>query len=339
MNSPHTESKDSFQENCLKDNHNRLISYLRLSVTDRCNLRCRYCRPAEGVPFVPHDEILSFEELEYLVTLFCSIGVNKIRVTGGEPFSRRGCMGFLERLRQLPGVQSLHITTNGVKPLRYLDKLLSLGLDSINLSLDTLDQQRFWKITRRNYLDAVLQTVEGILARKIPLKINSVILDDTIDEEIMHLSDLAREHPITLRFIESMPFSGTARDRKLVNGNLLKRLQGIFPGMQEYVQDAPSTARVFTLPGYRGMLGLIQGHSRLFCNSCNKIRITSVGMLKTCLYDNGVLDLKQMMRTGCYDEEIKTAVLGAVRSRFVNGHEAEQNARRVREPSMASIGG
>jgi len=334
-----TNSPSSVSDSRLIDNHRRPITYLRLSITDRCNLRCRYCRPEEGVPFLPHGEILSFEELERLTTIFCALGVSKVRVTGGEPFSRRGCLSFLTRLRKIAGVQDLHITTNGVKTSRFLDELAVIGLDSINVSLDTLDHKRFRQITRRDYLEAVLQTVHGVLARHIPLKINSVVLKDTSDDEIIQLAGLARNFPITLRFIEKMPFSGTVRSGKIENGNLSQRLKRIFPAIEECTVDLPTTARIFVMPDYKGTLGIIQGYSRLFCKTCNKVRITPTGMLKTCLYDNGVLDLKKMLRKGAGDEEIKSAIINCVQNSCVSGHEAEQLARRGQEPTMASIGG
>ena len=339
MTELYTNPPDPIPGNHLIDNYGRPITYLRLAITDRCNLRCRYCRPEEGVPFIPHKEILTFEELEHLTTIFCALGVDKIRVTGGEPFSRRGCLPFLKRLRNIDGVKYLHITTNGVKTPRYLDELVAIGLDGINLSLDTLDHMRFLKITRRDYLEAVLQTLKGVLVRSIPLKINSVVLKDTDDDEIIQLAGLARNYPIALRFIERMPFSGTVRTEKLVNGNLLQRLKRIFPNMEECSQEKPTTARIFLLPGYKGSIGLIQGNSRLFCKTCNKIRITPTGMLKTCLYDNGVLNLKRMLRKGADEEEIKAAIHNCMQNRCVNGHEAELNAKRAKEPSMASIGG
>ena len=339
MNHPHSHSINPSPDYQLIDNHGRAITYLRLAITDRCNLRCRYCRPEEGVPFIPHEEILTFEELERLVAIFCSLGINKIRVTGGEPFSRRGCLSFLTRLRKIDGMQYLHITTNGVKTSRFLDELAAIGLDSINVSLDTLDHKRFWEITRRDYLEAVLQTVHGVLARDIPLKINSVVLKDTSDDEIIQLAGMARDFPIALRFIEKMPFSGTVRSGKLENGNLSQRLKRIFPAIEECTNALPTTARIFALPGYKGTLGIIQGYSRLFCATCNKVRITPTGMLKTCLYDNGVLDLKKMLRTGSDEEGIALAILSCVQNSCINGHEAEQLAKRTTEPSMASIGG
>lgn len=323
----------------LADNLGRPITYLRLSITDRCNLRCRYCRPEEGVPFIPHEEILTFEELERLTVIFCGLGVYKVRVTGGEPFARRGCLPFLQRLKAIPGLQSLHITTNGVETDQYLDALTDIGIAGINLSLDTLDRQQFLHITRRDSFADVLRSLHGIIGHRIPLKINSVVLEATGDSEIIQLADLARQYPVTLRFIEKMPFSGISRPEKLVNGHLLQRLQRLFPDMEECTQKSPSTARIFSLPRYKGSLGIIQGYSRLFCSTCNKVRITPTGMLKTCLYDNGVLDLKKMMRTGADDKAIESAILTCIQGRCVNGHEAEILAKREKEPSMGSIGG
>lgn len=323
----------------LYDNHGRRITYLRLAITDRCNLRCRYCRPETGVPFIPHEEILSLEELERLVGIFCALGITKVRVTGGEPFSRRGCISFLTRLRQVEGLHSLHITTNGVKTVRFLDELKNIRIDGLNLSLDTLDPARFSRITRRDYLDSVLQTLHGSLAREIPLKINSVVLEDTGDDEIRTLAALAEQFPVTLRFIEAMPFSGAKRSGKIENGNFLARLHRIFPELAEAETAAPTTARIFTHPGYLGKLGVIQGYSRLFCGTCNKVRITPAGVLKTCLYDNGALNLKALLRTDAGDKEISEAIVDCIRNRFVNGHEAERFSIRSTEPSMAEIGG
>ena len=314
MKHPHSHSSDSH----LTDNHGRAITYLRLAITE---------------------EILRFEELEHLVAIFCSLGINKVRVTGGEPFSRRGSMSFLTRLRKIHGVQYLHITTNGVKTSRFLDELAAINLDGINISLDTLDKKRFWRITRRDYFESVLQTLDGVLARSIPLKINSVVLKDTSDDEIIELASLAQDFPIALRFIERMPFSGAVRSGKLENGSLSKRLKRIFPTIEESSSALPTTARTFALPDYKGTIGIIHGYSRLFCKTCNKVRITPVGILKTCLYDNGVLDLKKMLRQGATDVEIKSAIINCVQNSCVNGHEAELNAMHGKEPSMASIGG
>ncbi|NTV14478.1 MAG: GTP 3',8-cyclase MoaA [Desulfobulbaceae bacterium] len=323
----------------LIDNHGRRITYLRLAITDRCNLRCRYCRPEAGVPFIPHAEILTFEELERLVCIFSSLGVSKVRVTGGEPFSRRGSLDFLRRLAQIAGVSQLHVTTNGVKTARYLEALRELGLSGMNLSLDTLDRKRFWKITRRDYLEPVLETLHGALARAIPLKINSVVLADTSDAEIRQLAEIPRQYPVALRFIERMPFSGGVRQEALGNADLVRRLENIFPTLSADTTTQPTTARLFTVPGFVGKLGVIAGYSRHFCQSCDKLRITPPGLLKTCLYDNGVLDLKALLRQGATDSEIKREVIACVNNRFRNGHAAEEFCNRTTEPAMSRIGG
>jgi cyclic pyranopterin phosphate synthase len=343
MTVPHRETSvsplQSQQAAGLVDNHGRRITYLRLAITDRCNLRCRYCRPESGVPFVPHEEILRFEELERLVRIFTSLGIHKVRVTGGEPFSRRGCLDFLRRLRRIDRLKSLHITTNGVKTARLLTDLQEIGVAGINLSLDTLDPLRFREITRRDYLDAVLATLQGVMAHRIPLKINSVVLEDTSDRDIMSLAELAQNMPLNLRFIEPMPFSGGNNRQLPANGRLLQRLRAVFPAMIEETSDRPTTARTFHLPGFAGRIGVIAGYSRLFCRTCDKLRITPAGMLKTCLYDNGALNLKELVRGGATDPEISAAIGACVGNRFANGHEAERITSREREPSMAEIGG
>ncbi len=323
----------------LIDNYGRQITYLRLAITDRCNLRCRYCRPETGAPYTPHDEILRFEELERLGKIFTALGVRKVRVTGGEPFARKGCLDFLRRLKKIDKLESLHITTNGVKIARFMSDLREIGIGGINLSLDTLDPQRFQEITRRDHLDTVLATLREALAHQIPLKINCVVLESTSDQEILALAALAKTHPLTLRFIEPMPFSGGNSNRLPPKGRLLERLEAILPAMAEEIQNQPTTARTYRLPGYRGKIGVIAGYSRNFCQTCNKVRVTPTGMLKNCLYDDGALDLKKLLRHGATDDEIGAAIISGTRNRYADGYEAERCSSRNLEPSMAMIGG
>ncbi len=323
----------------LVDNHGRRITYLRLGLTDRCNLRCRYCMPETGVNFVPHSEILSYEELERLVRLLSALGIEKVRITGGEPFVRHGCLSFMQRLRAIDTVRSLHVTTNGVETARYLDGLADLRINGINLSLDTLDRDRFQQITRRDSLPQVQATLDGALKRRLPLKINAVILEDTLDTEIISLAAIARRHPLSLRFIEKMPFSGTSGASLKPVSPLRERLHTLFPGLVPMLSSTPSTARQYAIPGFAGTIGLIEGNSRRFCATCNKIRITAVGMLKTCLYDNGVLDLKAMLRTGADDCEIAEALKAVVACRYRDGLETAAHCTRSSDPAMASIGG
>ena len=323
----------------LIDNYGRAINYLRLAITDRCNLRCRYCMPEDGVKSISHEETLSYEELERLVRLFQGLGITKVRITGGEPFVRRGCYEFIRTLKQKLGLEQIFLTTNGVETYRYLDRLKEVGISGINLSLDTLSRPRFKEITRRDHLDKVLLTLHRSLELKIPLKINTVVMEDTGDEEIIALVELVRDRKISLRFIERMPFSGGVVDEQEPPQSLRERLQGIFPGLQEYNRGVTGTAREFRLPGYSGTVGVIEGRSRKFCATCNKVRITPEGMLKACLYDDGVLDLRELLRSGVKDEELVGSIRTCLNHRYADGHETEASSCRTGEPSMASIGG
>ncbi len=321
----------------LVDNFHRPITYLRLAITDRCNLRCRYCMPEQGVTPLSHAELLSYEELERLVRICLGLGISKVRVTGGEPFVRKGCVDFMDRLKRQIGVKGLYVTTNGVETAPHLPRLQEIGIDGINLSLDTLDRNRFRDITRRDRLDQVLATLYGALERDIRIKINSVVEEDAPDEDLTALARLARTNSLSLRFIEKMAFSGGGS--RPPERPLADRLQRLFPAMAEIEQQGISTARLFHVPGFVGTLGIIEGYSRHFCATCNKIRVTPSGMLKTCLYDDGVLDLRQLLRNGSTDEAIAAAIRECVNHRFASGHHTERGIKNHGEPSMATIGG
>ncbi len=323
----------------LVDSFGRQINYLRLSITDRCNLRCRYCMPAEGVNVLGHESILSYEELERLSAIFVGLGVAKIRITGGEPFVRKGCLGFMQRLKKQSPDLSLHLTTNGVAVLPYLAELKKLGLKGINLSLDTLDAARFLEITRRDRLENVLAVFHETLRLGIPLKVNAVVQTDTSDDELVQLADLVKDKPVALRFIELMPFSGNQSVERSMEQPLEDRLFQLFPGIKEISSNNIETARRFSVDGYLGTLGIIEGESRKFCASCNKLRITSSGMLKNCLYDQGVLDMRALLRSDLSDVEIGEKIALCVRKKLRNGYEAARLNERICEDSMASIGG
>lgn len=323
----------------LIDNHGRVITYLRLAITDRCNLRCSYCMPEQGVAAVSHHETLSYEELERLARLFLEMGIEKIRITGGEPFVRRGCMDFLERLKNDLGVPQLVVTTNGVEAYHYLPRLKTLPISGINLSLDTLDKQRFKTITRRDRLAEALKTLHGALKLDIPLKVNSVVSEETSDDEIGQLGRLAENNKLSIRFIEKMPFSGEQKPTSVVDYGLAGRLAKLFPGLQQSQSGNGSTAQEFVVPGFAGRLGIIEGSSRKFCSTCNRIRITPQGMLKVCLYDNGVLDLKDLIRKGVEDDELRSSIRRCLNERFADGHQTEAANGNAEQPSMASIGG
>ncbi len=336
------DSKFSFppQPPQLVDNFNRRIDYLRLAVTDRCNLRCVYCMPAEGIPFMPRDQVLRYEEMERLVRIVAAMGIRKVRLTGGEPFVRKDLINFIERLVAIPGIQSVHITTNGVLTRPYVKQLKELGIGGVNLSLDTLKRDRFQQIARRDALPAVLDTFYALLEADIPLKVNMVVFDHVNSDEIIPMSHLARDYPIELRYIEQMPFDGgTGRSAVHFNyARILQTLREAYPAMRSI--DLPdATARVFHVPGFRGRLGIIGGFSRVFCATCSRMRITAAGQLKTCLYDNGVLDLRSLLRSGASDEQIAAAIREKILDRAADGFQAEQRARKQTTTSMAEIGG
>ncbi|MDR3088282.1 MAG: GTP 3',8-cyclase MoaA [Desulfobulbaceae bacterium] len=334
----------------LCDNHGRRIRYLRLAITDRCNLRCHYCMPEEGVTPVGRRDTLSYEEMTRLARLFPSMGIDKVRITGGEPFARRDCLYLLRALKAV-GVADLRLTTNGVETWRHLEALRDLGLSGLNLSLDSLERGRFAAITRRDHLDAVLKTLFNALALGLALKINTVALADLRDEEMRRLAELARDNPITVRFIEPMSFSGlpisvcqqagrqadATGSAPEANEPLAARLARLFPHAD--AARPSGVSMVFSPPGFVGKIGYIAGHSRSFCQRCDKIRITAVGMLKNCLYDNGVLDLRRLLRGGATDAEIAQAIRLAVSRRNIDGHRTEQDCARSQQPSMATIGG
>ncbi len=327
----------------LYDNHNRPLTYLRLSVTDRCNLRCFYCMPPEGLNWLPKSYLLTFEEIIRLVRLLASLGISKVRITGGEPFVRTDLMKLLYRLSEIPGVNELHLTTNGVLTAPYVPELKKMGIASVNLSLDTLNTERFKAIAHRDELKRVLNTLDSLLQHGIPVKINTVVMEGKNTEDIYPMARLTLNYPVSVRFIEEMPFNGTGSHYTRLTWNykkILEHLQAAWPDMKQLPTGPGATATLFKIPGHTGTVGIIAAFSRTFCGTCNRIRITAQGMLKTCLYDNGVLSLRDLMRSGYSDEQLVAVLLSAFSQRPRNGFEAEanRNTAPVRE-SMATIGG
>lgn len=323
----------------LIDNHGRAIAYLRLAVTDRCNLRCFYCMPPEGIPFVRHDEILSFEEMARLVRIGVSLGITKLRFTGGEPFARRDFLKLLEMARSVSGLAELHITSNGVAVREFVPQLKKIGISGINISLDTLRPDTFVRISRRDELARVLASIEALLAAGIQVKINSVVLPGINDDEIAELAEFVASRPVTVRFIEQMPFNGEGK--RIIRGRnghtVLRILQESFPELTPLAKNS-GTANLFRIPGFQGEIGVINAYSRQFCERCNKIRITPTGILKTCLYDNGRLSLLAMLRADADDGEIAASIRRTVASRALDGFTAEA-LNPAPKLSMAAIGG
>ena len=322
----------------LTDNYNRPINYLRLAVTDRCNLRCFYCMPEHGIDWLGRSELMTYEEMSRICSVLSAHGVNKIRITGGEPFVRKDIMSLLGGLAAMPGVDELTITTNGILTAPHIPELKRMGIRSVNLSLDTLDRNRFFAITRRDELPAVLNTMNELLSHGIHVKINAVVMEGKNTADIPELVALTKDLPIGVRFIEEMPFNGTGEVRPLVWNHLkiLGAIRESYPGIMKSADPAHSTAYNYKIPGHKGDVGIIAAYTRSFCGTCNRIRITPQGMLKTCLYDNGVVNLRDILRRGATDEQLLAEVKNAIGKRARDGHEAEQNAT---HESMAAIGG
>lgn len=328
----------------LYDNHGRKINYVRLAVTDRCNLRCFYCMPEEGIQYTPRKELMTYEELLNMMQVLAKMGITKVRITGGEPFLRKDMMGFLESLNQIQGIEKINITTNGTLTAGLIPQLKKLGINSINLSIDALDKDRFFKITRRDAYDAVLETFHALLEHEIPTKLNAVVMEGQNIEDLIPMAELTQKYPISVRFIEEMPFNGAGSHYPILNWNhkkILEHLQGAFPKLEKLPDPPNATASHYQVPGFLGNIGIIAAYSRTFCGTCNRIRITPKGILKTCLYDKGVFNIRDIMRAGASSEQLETTFRNALGNRAKDGWEAERN-RGFNLPvneSMATIGG
>lgn len=328
----------------LYDNHHRTINYLRLAVTDRCNLRCFYCMPEEGINYVPKKELLSYEEMLHIIALLAKMGISKIRITGGEPFVRKDMLYFLKDLTKVKGIQEVHLTTNGTMTAEIVPQLKKIGIQSVNLSLDSIDPQRFFQITRRDAFAKVMQSFDALLAHQIPTKINMVVMEEHNIDDIIPMLQLAKDNPINVRFIEEMPFNGTQRDGSGLHWNYKRIYQHIYqhyPQIQKISDPKFSTSSNYQIQGFKGTFGIIAAYSRTFCGSCNRIRITPKGLLKTCLYDDGVFNVKDILRAGANDLQIEETFLQALGNRAKDGYEAEHRRKKSGNitESMSEIGG
>jgi cyclic pyranopterin phosphate synthase len=300
--------------------------------------------PEEGIHYLPKKELLSFEEIEQIVSILAELGITKVRLTGGEPFVRTDLMQLMDRIIHINGIKELHITSNGILLGPHVKELKSLGINSVNLSLDTLNADRFKKITRRDEFAKTWETLQLLIENEIPVKINAVVMDEKNIEDIIPMVELTQNQNISVRFIEEMPFNGEGSHYPKLNWTykkILDHIQSAFPSIVKITDPDNATAYHYQIPGFKGNLGIIAAFSRTFCGSCNRIRITAQGTLKTCLYDDGVLNIKNLLREGRSDEEIKKELLFAFSHRSKDGLEAE--AKRLQHPelteSMSTIGG
>lgn len=326
------------------DNHGRRPRYMRLSVTDRCNLRCSYCVSCERQRFIPHERILRYEEFYRLAAIASSLGVLKLRITGGEPFSRRGIMGFLSGLRsRFPRLQ-LAITTNATLLGPHIEELAKLGLASVNISLDSFDPATFRRITGSDSLAAVLAAIERLLSLGQRVKINAVALAGVTDLQINDFVSIARTEPVDVRFIEFMPMGGNTiwDESSYISGQELQRLVEQQVGLIEqpgYALAGP--ARMFAVANGRGRIGFISAVSNHFCGSCNRMRITSEGRLRTCLFADSEVDLARLLRNPrITDEHIARAMRAALLRKPLGADLlAARSAVAVARRQMVAIGG
>ncbi|MGQ9921859.1 MAG: GTP 3',8-cyclase MoaA [Desulfobacca sp.] len=321
------------------DSYRRRIDYLRLSITDRCNLRCVYCLPPEGVAFLPHEEILRYEEILRLATIALNLGLSKIRLTGGEPLVRRDVVYLCRQLTRLPGLQSLSLTTNGVLLAPLAEDLYRAGITRLNISLDTLDPDRYARITNRDHFHRVW---EGITAAQevgfAPIKINVVPLAGVNDDEIEALASLTYRHPLHVRFIELMP-TAFGKDVGLTSGEVLARLTRLDTLVPTHSVQSNGPACYYRFPGGVGKIGLISPLSQHFCSSCNRLRLTADGRLFTCLFAQEALDLKALLRQGASDTALGEAIRQAVRRKPREAPLQHTISRKCLPRHMAAIGG
>lgn len=324
----------------LVDPQGRRLDYLRLAVTDRCNLRCQYCMPAAGVTLGERDEILSIDELVRVGGLFAGLGVRTFRITGGEPLVRRGVVPLVAALRALPSAPEVLLTTNGLLLAEHLDGLAAAGLKRVNLSLDSLDPATWTTITRRDGFERARDAVEQVLARGLGLKINMVVLPGTNDHELAAFADLARERPVTVRFIEPMPFVGEGRlcGPGITGAEILAKLAGSHAIEAEPVV-AGSVEKLYRIEGYAGRIGVIEGHSRTFCGTCRRLRLDARGRMRTCLYGRPSAFLRPLIRAGADDAALVAAIRQSVAGRLPDGIASELDHRRHNLDSMVNIGG
>lgn len=323
------------------DKRHRGIEYLRISVTDRCNLRCVYCMPEEGVSCLTHDEILTFEEIVTICKSAAELGISKIKLTGGEPLVRKDFTELVRKIKAIPGIEEITLTTNGLLLEKQLESLIEAGISKINISLDTLDRARFKEITRVDGLDTVLKAISSAANHpKVQVKVNSLIAKNLNENEILGLAALAKNEPVSVRFIEVMPI-GLGRDLQTISKNeMIEILEMHYGKLKPYegkLGNGP--AKYYEIAGFEGKIGFISAVSECFCEACNRIRLTANGYLKLCLHSTKGLDLKKLLREGMSQEELTKVMVEAIVSKPEKHHFGEASGSDIENKIMSQIGG
>ena len=326
----------------LQDGHGRRIADLRLSVTDRCNFRCQYCMPAEGLPWLERQEILSFEEIERLIALLADMGVTDLRLTGGEPLVRRDFPSLAASLCAIDALHEVSVTTNGYLLERDAEALVGAGIDRFNVSIDSLQRDRFFEMTRRDALPRVLTGLET-LARypeAHPIKVNAVAMRGFTEDEVLPFARFARERPFEVRFIEFMPLDADRnwdRDRVLTGAEIRDQIAAVWP-LEPEPREPSATARVYRFADGHGRIGFINPVSEPFCGDCNRIRLTADGRLRTCLFSIDETDLRAPLRAGATDDDLEEIVRDAVWRKELKHHVNDEGFVQPAR-SMSQIGG
>lgn len=324
----------------LSDGFARQHTYLRISLVEHCNLRCRYCMPEEGLNWTPTEEILTQDEIIRLARLFVDQGVTKIRLTGGEPLLRQGVEDIAAAIGAMDGLETLAITTNGLLLTKKFDRLQAAGVNLLNISLDTLRPDRFEAVTRRKGFDLVMQAIDEAIARGYdPVKVNCVVMRGVNDDELLDFVAWTRDLPVEVRFIEFMPFDGNRWDdtHLVPYTEMQERIETRFP--LERLQDGPNdTSKTYRVPGHRGAVGFITSMTEHFCESCNRLRVTADGNLKVCLFGSAEVSLRDVMRRGATDDDLLDIVSAAVGRKRAR-HAGMYNLAKMENRPMIMIGG
>ncbi len=323
----------------LNDKFGREINYLRLSVTDRCNLRCTYCMPERGMAFAQREQLLSYEELLLLVDTLGELGISKVRLTGGEPFVRTDLPYFLKELRKRIFLEQISITSNLTLIRPHLDELLDLDIRDINVSLDALDKQKFFDITRRDEFDEVSKSLHLMIEKGFNLKLNCVVMKGKNEDQILPLLNFTKEHPVSVRFLEEMPFNGSGQGSSEVLK--YKQILSLIETHYKYsplIHEPSSTSQNYQIDGFKGTFGVIPSFSRTFCGDCNRLRLAATGEMRTCLYGQNQLNLKELLRSGIPKNQMKKEIIEAVMHKPENGF-AASNENEEKYLSMIKLGG
>ena len=324
----------------MTDGKGRTIDYIRVSVTDRCNLRCVYCMPARGVEPEPYENLLTLEEIVRVCAAAARLGITKVKVTGGEPLVRKGCARLVGMLKATPGIREVTMTTNGVLLPRELPALVENGLDAVNISLDTLDPEQFLALTRRPLEGDVREAVGEAVAAGIRVKVNAIPIEEYNGGGLADLVALAKDRPVDVRFIELMPMGEGKNLTPIPNEEVRRRLEAVHGPMVPWREKRGNGPAVYySLPGFTGKVGFISAISHEFCGECNRVRLTSTGFLKLCLHYSDGVSLREAVRSGAGEEELAEIIRGAILKKPLHHGFGGCETPNMDHHTMAQIGG